>query len=142
MTTAATPAADRSGPLSQSLMHAIETGEVDTVLVYKIDRLTRSLLDFVRLIELFDRRAIALVSVSQAFDTSNSMGRMILNVLLTFSQFERDLIAERVRDSIRTRKRHGRIHGGLHPLATTTRPVGAWWLSRKRPLRVRRVPPQ
>jgi hypothetical protein len=69
----------------------------------------------VRLIEIFDRRGIGLVSVSQAFDTSDSMGRMILNVLLTFSQFERELIAERVRDSIRTRKRHGRVHGGLAP---------------------------
>ena len=102
-------------PALTRLMQDIEAGEVDAVVIYKIDRLTRSLLDFVRLIELFDRRGIALVSVSQAFDTSDSMGRMILNVLLTFSQFERELIAERVRDSIRTRKRHGRIHGGLPP---------------------------
>lgn len=102
-------------PALADLMHDIESGEVDAVVVYKIDRLTRSLLDFVRLIEIFDRRNVALVSVSQAFDTSDSMGRMILNVLLTFSQFERELIAERVRDSIRTRKRHGRIHGGLAP---------------------------
>lgn len=102
-------------PALAALMHDIEAGEIDTVVVYKIDRLTRSLLDFVRLIEIFDRRSIGLVSVSQAFDTSDSMGRMILNVLLTFSQFERELIAERVRDSIRARKRHGRIHGGLAP---------------------------
>jgi site-specific DNA recombinase len=102
-------------PALAALMHDIEAGEVDTVVVYKIDRLTRSLLDFVRLIEIFDRRGIGLVSVSQAFDTADSMGRMILNVLLTFSQFERELIAERVRDSIRTRKRHGRVHGGLAP---------------------------
>ncbi|PCG07399.1 hypothetical protein COA17_18575 [Sphingomonas ginsenosidimutans] len=102
-------------PALAALMHDIEAGEIDTVVVYKIDRLTRSLLDFVRLIEIFDRRSIGLVSVSQAFDTTDSMGRMILNVLLTFSQFERELIAERVRDSIRTRKRHGRIHGGLAP---------------------------
>ena len=102
-------------PALAALMHDIEAGEIDTVVVYKIDRLTRSLLDFVRLIEIFDRRAVGLVSVSQAFDTADSMGRMILNVLLTFSQFERELIAERVRDSIRTRKRHGQIHGGLAP---------------------------
>ena len=102
-------------PALAALMHDIEAGEIDTVVVYKIDRLTRSLLDFVRLIEIFDRRGVGLVSVSQAFDTADSMGRMILNVLLTFSQFERELIAERVRDSIRTRKRHGRIHGGLAP---------------------------
>ncbi|WP_226019221.1 recombinase family protein [Novosphingobium sp. FKTRR1] len=102
-------------PALASLMKDIEAGEIDTVVIYKIDRLTRSLLDFVRLIEIFDRRSVGLVSVSQAFDTADSMGRMILNVLLTFSQFERELIAERVRDSIRTRKRHGRIHGGLAP---------------------------
>ena len=102
-------------PALARLMQDIEAGQVDAVVIYKIDRLTRSLLDFVRLIELFDRRGIALVSVSQAFDTSDSMGRMILNILLTFSQFERELIAERVRDSIRTRKRHGKIHGGLPP---------------------------
>jgi DNA invertase Pin-like site-specific DNA recombinase len=102
-------------PALAKLMQDIEAGSVDTVVVYKIDRLTRSLLDFVRLIEMFDPRGIALVSVSQAFDTSDSMGRMILNVLLTFSQFERELIAERVRDSIRTRKRHGKVHGGLPP---------------------------
>lgn len=102
-------------PALAALMHDIEAGEIDIVVVYKIDRLTRSLLDFVRLIEIFDRRSIGLTSVSQAFDTGDSMGRMILNVLLTFSQFERELISERVRDSIRTRKRHGRIHGGLAP---------------------------
>ncbi|UYV16624.1 recombinase family protein [Porphyrobacter sp. ULC335] len=102
-------------PALAELMRDIEAGKVDAVVVYKIDRLTRSLLDFVRLIEMFDRQSITLVSISQAFDTSDSMGRMILNVLLTFSQFERELIAERVRDSIRTRKRHGRIHGGLPP---------------------------
>lgn len=102
-------------PALAALMHDIEAGEIDTVVVYKIDRLTRSLNDFVRLIEMFDRRGVGLVSVSQAFDTADSMGRMILNVLLTFSQFERELIADRVRDSIRTRKRHGRIHGGLAP---------------------------
>lgn len=102
-------------PALAALMHDIEAGEVDTVVVYKIDRLTRSLLDFVRLMEMFDRRTIGLVSVSQAFDTADSMGRMILNVLLTFSQFERELISERVRDSIQTRKQCGRIHGGLAP---------------------------
>jgi site-specific DNA recombinase len=102
-------------PALGQLMQDIEIGHVDAVVIYKIDRLTRSLLDFVRLIEMFDRQSIALVSISQAFDTSDSMGRMILNILLTFSQFERELIAERVRDSIRTRKRHGKIHGGLPP---------------------------
>lgn len=111
-------------PALTKLMHDIEAGLVDAVVVYKIDRLTRSLLDFVRLIEIFDRRGIALVSISQAFDTSDSMGRMILNILLTFSQFERELISERVRDSIRTRKRHGRIHGGMAPFGYDYTPDG------------------
>lgn len=111
-------------PALAQLMQDIEAGKVDVVVVYKIDRLTRSLLDFVRLIEMFDRQSITLVSISQAFDTSDSMGRMILNVLLTFSQFERELIAERVRDSIRTRKRHGRIHGGLPPFGYVAGPDG------------------
>lgn len=102
-------------PALAKLMQDIEAGKVDAVIVYKIDRLTRSLLDFVRLIEIFDRQNITLTSISQAFDTSDSMGRMILNILLTFSQFERELISERTRDSIRTRKKHGLIHGGLPP---------------------------
>lgn len=111
-------------PALTDLMRDIEAGQVDAVVVYKIDRLTRSLMDFVRLIEIFDRRGIALVSVSQTFDTSDSMGRMILNILLTFSQFERELIAERVRDSIRTRKRHGKVHGGMPPFGYTSIPDG------------------
>lgn len=111
-------------PALSRLMHDIEAGEIDVVVVYKIDRLTRSLADFVRMIEIFDQRNIGLVSISQAFDTSDSMGRMILNVLLTFSQFERELIAERVRDSIRTRKRHGKMHGGLPPFGYIATPDG------------------
>ncbi|MGB7372416.1 recombinase family protein [Erythrobacter sp.] len=111
-------------PALAQLMQDIEADKIDVVVVYKIDRLTRSLADFVRLIEIFDRRNIALVSISQAFDTSDSMGRMILNVLLTFSQYERELIAERVRDSIRTRKRHGKMHGGLPPFGYIATPEG------------------
>lgn len=102
-------------PALAILMQDIEAGKVDAVIVYKIDRLTRSLLDFVRLIEIFDRQNITLTSISQAFDTSDSMGRMILNILLTFSQFERELISERSRDSVRTRKKHGLVHGGMPP---------------------------
>ncbi len=102
-------------PALARLMHDIEAGKIDVVIVYKIDRLTRTLLDFVRLIEVFDRADIAFVSISQAFDTSDSMGRMILNVLLTFSQFERELISERMKDSIRSRRKHGKLHGGVPP---------------------------
>ncbi|MCK0127536.1 recombinase family protein [Erythrobacter sp. F6033] len=111
-------------PALSKMMKDIEAGKIDVVVVYKVDRLTRSLADFVRLTEIFDRRGISLVSISQAFDTSDSMGRMILNVLLTFSQFERELIAERVRDSIRTRKRHGKMHGGLPPFGYIATPEG------------------
>jgi DNA invertase Pin-like site-specific DNA recombinase len=111
-------------PALARLMRDIEAGAIDVVVVYKIDRLTRSLADFVRLIEIYDWRNTALVSISQAFDTSDSMGRMILNVLLTFSQFERELIAERVRDSIQTRKRHGKMHGGLPPFGYLATPDG------------------
>jgi site-specific DNA recombinase len=106
-------------PALKELMQDIEAGNVDAVVIYKIDRLTRSLLDFVRLIEVFDRRSITLISISQAFDTADSMGRMILNILLTFSQFERELISERSRDSMRARKRHGQIHGGMAPFGYT-----------------------
>ena len=102
-------------PALIELMKDIEAGEVDAVVVYKIDRLTRSLFDFVRLVEIFNQHGTTLNSITQAFDTSDSMGRMILNILLTFSQFERELIAERVRDSIRMRKRLGKVHGGLPP---------------------------
>jgi site-specific DNA recombinase len=109
------PGTNIDRPALSALMRDIENGLVDTVVVYKIDRLSRSLMDFVRIIEIFDGHGISLVSVSQAFDTSDSMGRMILNVLLTFSQFEHELIAERIRDGMRMRKRHGMWHGGLPP---------------------------
>jgi len=102
-------------PALSRLMRDIEAGVVDVVVVYKVDRLTRSLNDFVRLIEIFDRYGVSFVSISQSFDTSDSMGRMILNLLLTFSQFEREMIADRIRDSVRTRKRHGHWSGGLPP---------------------------
>lgn len=107
---------DLDRPALADLMEDIEQGKIDIVVVYKIDRLTRSLVDFVRLVDLFEQRFITLVSISQAFDTSDSMGRMVLNILLTFSQFEREMIGERVRDSLRARKRHGKIHGGKPPL--------------------------
>ncbi|MGB3806980.1 MAG: recombinase family protein [Erythrobacter sp.] len=109
------PGGDLDRPALTALMGSIEDGQVDAIVVYKIDRLTRSLADFVRLMDLFEARNITLVSVSQAFDTSDSMGRMVLNILLTFSQFEREMISERVRDSLRARKRFGKIHGGQAP---------------------------
>ena len=86
------------------------------VLVYKVDRLTRSLADFAKLIELFDAHGVSFVSVTQSFNTSSSMGRLTLNVLLSFAQFERELIGERVRDKIAASKRKGIWVGGPVPL--------------------------
>src|SRR5262249_36086592 len=85
-------------PAVQRLLADIERGEVQVVVVYKIDRLSRSLLDFARLMALFEQHRVALVSVTQRFDTSTSLGRLVLNMLLSFAEFERDLIRERTRD--------------------------------------------
>ena len=85
-------------PALNRLIADIESGAIDMVVIYKIDRLTRSLLDFVRLIDVLEKYDVSFVSVTQAFDTSDSMGRLILNILLTFAQFERELISDRVRD--------------------------------------------
>jgi site-specific DNA recombinase len=86
------------------------------VVVYKIDRLTRALTDFVRLVERFDVAACSFVSVTQAFNTATSMGRLTLNVLLSFAQFEREVTAERIRDKIAASKKKGLWMGGLVPL--------------------------
>lgn len=109
------PGLDVQRPALSALMKDIEAGLVDVIVLYKVDRLTRSLADFVRMMEVFDRYAVTFVSTSQSFDTSESIGRMILNILLTFSQFERELIAERVRDNVRLRQRHGLWPGGMPP---------------------------
>ena len=103
-------------PALQALLADIRAGKVDTVVVYKVDRLTRSLADFAKLIELFERHGVSFVSVTQAFNTSSSMGRLTLNVLLSFAQFERELIGERVRDKIAASKRKGIWVGGPVPL--------------------------
>jgi site-specific DNA recombinase len=100
-------------PALQRLKDDIESGKVDCVVVYKVDRLSRSLLDFARLMELFDRQKIAFVSVTQQFNTANSMGRLMLNVLLSFAQFEREIISERTRDKIAATRRKGQWTGGM-----------------------------
>jgi site-specific DNA recombinase len=99
-------------PAMQRLLADIEAGRVDVVIVYKIDRLSRSLLDFARLMEVFDRHGVAFVSVTQRFDTSTSMGRLMLNILLSFAQFEREIIGERIRDKVAATKRRGKYTGG------------------------------
>jgi site-specific DNA recombinase len=103
-------------PALQSLLIDIEKGKVDLIVVYKVDRLTRSLMDFARIIETFDASGISFVSVTQQFNTANSMGRLTLNVLLSFAQFEREVTAERIRDKIAASKKKGMWMGGLPPL--------------------------
>ncbi len=103
----------------QRLLADVRASKIDIVLVYKVDRLTRSLADFAKLIELFDAHGVSLVSVTQSFNTSSSMGRLTLNVLLSFAQFERELIGERVRDKIAASKRKGLWVGGPVPLGYT-----------------------
>lgn len=103
-------------PELQELLSDIEAGKVDLVVVYKVDRLTRSLMDFARIIETFDQKDVSFVSVTQQFNTANSMGRLTLNVLLSFAQFEREVTAERIRDKIAASKKKGMWMGGLPPL--------------------------
>ena len=103
-------------PALQRLIGDIEAGEIDTVVVYKVDRLTRALTDFAKLVEVFDRRGVTFVSITQQFNTTTSMGRLTLNVLLSFAQFEREVIGERVRDKIAASKKKGIWMGGMLPL--------------------------
>jgi len=99
-------------PALQRLLADIEAGKVDCVVVYKLDRLTRSLLDFAKLVEVFDRHNVSFVSVTQHFDTSTSMGRLMVNILLSFAQFEREIIGERIRDKVAATRRKGKYTGG------------------------------
>jgi site-specific DNA recombinase len=103
-------------PSLKRLMDEVRRGGIDVVVVYKVDRLTRSLADFAKLTELFDRHGTSFVSVTQQFNTSTSMGRLTLNVLLSFAQFEREVAGERIRDKIALSKRRGMWMGGLPPL--------------------------
>src|SRR5712672_4339199 len=103
-------------PAAQRLLTDIRAGRIDIVVVYKVDRLTRSLADFARLVELFDAEAVSFVSVTQQFNTTSSMGRLTLNVLLSFAQFEREVTGERIRDKIAASKKKGMWMGGVVPL--------------------------
>lgn len=102
-------------PALRRLLEDIEAGRVDCVVVYKVDRLSRSLLDFARMMGVFEKRAVSFVSVTQQFNTASSMGRLVLNVLLSFAQFEREIISERTRDKIAATRRKGKWAGG-HPI--------------------------
>jgi DNA invertase Pin-like site-specific DNA recombinase len=103
-------------PALKRLLADIESGRIDVVVVYKVDRLTRSLTDFARIVEIFDARDASFVSVTQAFNTTSSMGRLTLNVLLSFAQFEREVTGERIRDKIAASKKKGMWMGGLPSL--------------------------
>jgi DNA invertase Pin-like site-specific DNA recombinase len=103
-------------PALQALLTEIKAGRIDVVVVYKVDRLTRSLADFAKLVELFDEHGVSFVSVTQAFNTTSSMGRLTLNVLLSFAQFEREVTGERIRDKIAASKKKGIWMGGSVPL--------------------------
>jgi site-specific DNA recombinase len=103
-------------PALKRLLADIEAGAIDVIVVYKVDRLTRALSDFAKLVEVFDRRGVSFVSITQQFNTTTSMGRLTLNVLLSFAQFEREVIGERVRDKIAASKKKGMWMGGMPPL--------------------------
>jgi site-specific DNA recombinase len=103
-------------PALQQLLADVTAGRVDTVVVYKIDRLTRSLADFAKIVEILDAKGASFVSVTQQFNTTTSMGRLTLNVLLSFAQFEREVIGERIRDKIAASKKKGMWMGGVPPL--------------------------
>jgi site-specific DNA recombinase len=110
---------DRPG--LQKLLADIRERRIDIVVVYKVDRLTRSLTDFAKLVELFDGHGVAFVSVTQSFNTTSSMGRLTLNVLLSFAQFEREVTGERIRDKIAASKKKGLWVGGVVPLGYEVR---------------------
>jgi site-specific DNA recombinase len=108
-------------PALQQLLEDIRAGKIDVIVVYKVDRLTRSLADFAKLVELFDQHDVSFVSVTQQFNTTTSMGRLTLNVLLSFAQFEREVTSERIRDKIAASKRKGLWVGGMAPLGYDTK---------------------
>ncbi|MBF0188473.1 MAG: recombinase family protein, partial [Magnetococcales bacterium] len=103
-------------PALQRLLNDIKEGAIDCCVVYKIDRMSRSLLDFTKLVEIFDRHNVTFVSITQSFNTTTSMGRLTLNVLLSFAQYEREIIAERIRDKVAASRKKGIWMGGFPPL--------------------------
>ncbi|WP_245481487.1 recombinase family protein [Bradyrhizobium sp. LVM 105] len=108
-------------PALKRLLAAVQAGKIDVIVVYKIDRLSRSMLDFLNLVELFERHGVTFVSVTQSFNTKDAMGRMALNILVTFAQFERELIGERIRDKVAASRKRGKWMGGWTPLGYEVR---------------------
>ena len=103
-------------PALKRLLSDVAAKRVNTIVVYKVDRLTRSLIDFSRIVEVFDKQGVSFVSITQHFNTTTSMGRLTLNILLSFAQFEREVTGERIRDKIAASKRKGMWMGGVVPL--------------------------
>jgi len=103
-------------PALQRLLADVAAGKIDIIVIYKVDRLTRSLLDFAKLVEALDQTGTSFVSITQSFNTTTSMGRLTLNMLLSFAQFEREVTAERIRDKIAASKAKGMWMGGIPPL--------------------------
>ena len=112
-------------PALQRLLDDVRARRIDVIVVYKVDRLTRSLADFAKLVELFDAHDVSFVSVTQSFNTTTSMGRLTLNVLLSFAQFEREVTGERIRDKIAASKKKGIWMGGVGPARLSGREPGA-----------------
>src|SRR5258708_36998821 len=108
-------------PALQRLLEDVRAGRIDVIVVYQVDRLTRSLADFAKRVSLFDRHNVSFVSVTQQFHTTTSMGRLTLNMLLSFAQFEREVTSERIRDKIAASKRKGLWVGGMAPLGYDTK---------------------
>src|ERR1700675_1876716 len=103
-------------PAFQRLLSDVSAGKIDVVVVYKVDRLTRAVSDFAKIVDVFDRHTVSFVSVTQQFNTTSSMGRLTLNILLSFAQFEREVTGERIRDKIAASKKKGMWMGGLPAL--------------------------
>ncbi|MGY3531177.1 recombinase family protein [Bradyrhizobium sp. USDA 4452] len=108
-------------PALKRLLADVKTGKIDVIVVYKIDRLSRSMLDFLQLVELFEQHGVTFVSVTQSFNTKDAMGRMALNILITFAQFEREVIGERIRDKVAASRKRGKWMGGWTPLGYEVR---------------------
>src|SRR5216684_4107106 len=111
-------------PALQRLLADMEAGQIDCLVIYKVDRLSRSLLDFARLMEVLDRRHVSLVSVTQPLNTTVSLGRLTLNILLSFAQFEREIISERTRDKMAAARKKGKWMGGIPVLGYDVAPGG------------------
>ncbi|MFO1254328.1 MAG: recombinase family protein [Sphingomonadaceae bacterium] len=121
-------------PGLKALLEDVEAGLVDVIVVYKIDRLSRSLMDFAKLVEAFDRNNVTFVSVTQAFNTTTSMGRLTLNILLSFAQFEREVTGERIRDKFAASRAKGMWMGGSSPMGMMSS-TASWSSTRPKPPR-------